>query len=164
MSIFRVTRDFGPPDQQAHEAADPALIVLYYYGYFTAFPKCSFEPTTDLISLGVGCDTAQRRLYVPEDKLLKSEASIWDGWQPKYMVQLIRVTGREMYEDVRSGTTGQLVRAPRVPLGAAFKRSGGHTNLPSIAVSERRVARCHPTRFAYYKSHRRLAPRMGRSD
>ena len=44
-----------------------------------------------------------------------------------------------MYEYVRSGTTGQPARAPRVPPGAAFKRSGGHKNLSSIAVSDRRV-------------------------
>ena len=44
-----------------------------------------------------------------------------------------------MYEYVRSGITGQPVRAPRVPLGAAFKRFGGHKSIPSIAVSDRRV-------------------------
>ena len=176
MSIFRVTRNFGPPDQQAHEVAGPALIVLYHYGYFMAFPKYSLETTTDLISLGVGCDTAQRRLYVPEDKLLKSEASILEGWQPKYIVQLTRETGREIYEYVCSGTTGQSVRAPCVPLGAAFKRSAGHTNLPPIAASDRgvvrdedpaeqgAVARCHPTHSDYYRGHPRLAPSMGRSD
>ena len=74
MSIFRATRDLGPLDQQAHEAAALALTVLYHCVYFMAFPKCSLEPTTDPISLGVGCDTAQRRLYVPEDKRLKLEA------------------------------------------------------------------------------------------
>ena len=89
-----------------------------------AFPKCSLEPTTDPVSLGVDCDTAQRRLYVPEEKLLKSEASPLKGWQPKYIVQPIRETGREMYEYVRSSATGQPVRAPRVPPGAAFKSSG----------------------------------------
>ena len=65
--------------QQAHEAAGPAVIVLYHCGYFMAFSKCSLEPTTDLISLSVGCNTTQRRLYVPEDKLLKPEAILLEG-------------------------------------------------------------------------------------
>ena len=43
------------------------------------FPKCSLEPTTDPISLGVGCDTAQRRLYVPEDNLLKLDVILLEA-------------------------------------------------------------------------------------
>ena len=55
------------------------MTVLYRCGYFMVFPKCSLEPTTDPISLGVGCDTAQRRLYVPEDKLLELEAILLEA-------------------------------------------------------------------------------------
>ena len=69
-------RDFDRPVQQAREAAGPSLIVLYCCGFFVAFLKCSLEPTTNPTSIGVGCHTAQRRLYIPEDKLLKSEASL----------------------------------------------------------------------------------------
>ena len=79
ISIYRATRNFVPSDEQAHEAVGPALIVLYHCGYFMAFPKCSLESTTDPISLGIECDTTQRRLYVHENKLLKSEASLLDG-------------------------------------------------------------------------------------
>ena len=46
-----------------------------------------------------------------------------------------------MYEHVRSGTTGQPLRAPRVPPVATFKRSGGHKNVPPIAISDGRVVR-----------------------
>ena len=93
-----------------------------------------------------------------------------------YIVQPTGEAGRKMYEYVRSGATGQPVRAPRVPPGAAFKSSGGHENLPSIAVSDRRVvrgedsaeqdavARCHPTRSDHYRDHRRLVPSMERPD
>ena len=165
VSIFRATRDFGPSDQQAHEAAGSALVFLYHCRYFMAFPKCLLEPTTDSISLGVGCDTAQRRHYVPEGKLLKSEAS-----------PIGRLTAEVMYKYARSGIAGQPVCAPRVPPGAAFKRSGGQKNLPSIAVSDRKVvrgedpaeqgavARCHPTRSDHYRGHRRLTPSMERPD
>ena len=75
MSNFRVTRDLSPTGQQkaAREAMAFALTVFYHCGYFIAFPKYSLNPTTDLIFLGVGCDTAQRRFYGAEDKLLKLE-------------------------------------------------------------------------------------------
>ena len=75
MSNFRVTRDLSPTRQQkaAREAVALVLTVFYRCGYFMAFPKCSLEPTTDLVFLGVGCDTARHMFYVPEDKLLKLE-------------------------------------------------------------------------------------------
>ena len=136
MSIFRATHDFGPPDQQAYEAAALALTVLCRFGYFMTFPKCSLKPTADSIFLGVVCDTAQRRFYVPEDKLLKLEAILLEA-----IVQLSRETGMEMYEYVSSGSTRQSVRAPRLPPGAAFKRSRGHNNVTLIAVSDHRVVR-----------------------
>ena len=75
MTNSRATRGLSPTDQKnaAREAVALALTILYRCGYFMAFPKCSLEPTTDLVFLGVGCDTAQRRFYVPEDKLRKLE-------------------------------------------------------------------------------------------
>ena len=79
MSVVRATRDLRPPDQQAHEAAVPALVVLYHCGNFMAFFKCLLELPTNTISLGVGCDTAQRRLCVSEDKLLKLEAILLEA-------------------------------------------------------------------------------------
>ena len=79
MPVVRATRDLGPPDQQAHEAAVPAQILLYHCGYFMAFFKCLLELPTNPNSLGVGCDTAQRRLYVSEDKLLKLEAIVLEA-------------------------------------------------------------------------------------
>ena len=51
----------------ALEAVALALTIFYRCGYFLAFPKYSLEPTSDLVFQGVGCDTAQRRFYVPED-------------------------------------------------------------------------------------------------
>ena len=61
-----------------------------------AFPNCSLEP--DRVFLGVGYDTAQRRFYVPEDKLRRLKAIL-----------------RDAIEYVRSGTTGQSVHTPDVP-------------------------------------------------
>ena len=63
------------PKNAAREAVALALTIFYRCGYFMAFPKCSLEPTTDLVFLGVRCDTAQRRFYVPEDKPRKLEQS-----------------------------------------------------------------------------------------
>ena len=76
MSNFRTTRGLSPTGQQkaARKVTALALTVFYRNVYFRAFPKCSLEPTTDLVFLGVGCNTAQRRFYIPEDKLLKLEA------------------------------------------------------------------------------------------
>ena len=77
MSNFRATRDLSSTGQQkaAHEAVALEVTVFYRCDYFMAFPKCSLEPTTDLVFLGIGCDTAQRRFYVvPERKLLKLQA------------------------------------------------------------------------------------------
>ena len=54
-------------------------MIFYRCGYFMAFPKCPVEPTTDLVFLGVGCDTAQRRLDAPDDKLRKLEAILRDA-------------------------------------------------------------------------------------
>ena len=77
MTNSRATRGLSPTGQKntARKAVALALATLYRCGYFVAFPKCSPEPTTDLVFLGVGCDTAQRRFYVPEDKLRKLDGS-----------------------------------------------------------------------------------------
>ena len=37
------------------------------------------------------------------------------NWQPKYIAQPTKETNREVYEYVRSGTTGQPAHAPHVP-------------------------------------------------
>ena len=55
-------------------AVSPASLYAHH-----VYRKCSLEPTTDSISLGVDCDTVQRRLYAPEDKLLKSEMNLLEG-------------------------------------------------------------------------------------
>ena len=39
----------------------------------------SLEPTTDPISLGIYCGTAQRRFYVPADILLKLDAILLEA-------------------------------------------------------------------------------------
>ena len=81
MTNSRATRDLSPADQNnaAREAEALALTIFYRCGYCMAFPKCSLEPTTDLVFLGVGCDAAQRRFYVPGDKLRKLEAILRDA-------------------------------------------------------------------------------------
>ena len=81
MSNSRATRDLSPTGQKeaAREAVALVFTIFYRCGYFMAFPKCSLEPTTDLVFLGVGCDTAQRRFYVPTDKLRKLEVFLRDA-------------------------------------------------------------------------------------
>ena len=73
MFNFRATCDFSLTGQQkaAREAVALVLTVLYRCGYSMVFPKCSLEPTTYLVFLGVGCDTVQRRFYMLWDKLRK---------------------------------------------------------------------------------------------
>ena len=140
MSNSRVTRDLSPTGQQkaAREAVALALTVFYRWGYFMAFPKFSLEPITDLVFLGVGCDTAQRKFYVPENKLRKLEAILQEEIDSRSVSfsQLEKLAGKCTSMSVPSGTNGQPVHTPHV-LPAAFKRSGGRTNLSSIATSER---------------------------
>ena len=136
----RVTRGLSPTGQKkvAREAVALALTIVYRCGYFMAFPKCSLEPTTDIVFLGVGCDTVQRRFYVPEDKLRKLEATLRDvtDSQSISFSQLEKLAGK---------CTSMPVAVPPVSLYthhmyrqiATFKRSGGRKDLSSTAVSER---------------------------
>ena len=175
--ISRTARNFGPPNQQAHVAAVPVLTVLYRCGYFMAFSQVltGTHYRLDLPRRWLRYDTMQA--LRPRGQTAKTRGNpIGSNRQPKYIVQLTRETGREMYKYVSSGTTGQPVRAPRLPPGATFKRPGDHKNLPSIAVSDRRVvrdedpadqgavARCHPNRSDHHRGHRRLVPSIGRPD
>ena len=103
-----------------------------------AFPKFSLDPTTDLVFLGVGCDTAQRRFCVPEDKLRKLEAILRDAIES-------RTISFSQPEKLAGKCTSMSVAVPPVSLYThymyrqivAFKRSGGRNNVASIAVSER---------------------------
>ena len=140
MSNSRVTRDLSPTGQKkvAREAVALALTIVHRCGYFMAFPKCSLEPTTDIVFLGVGCDTVQRRFYVPEDKLRKLEVTLRDvtDSQSISFSQLEKLAGK---------CTSMSVAVPPVSLYthhmyrqiATFKRSGGRKDLSSTAVSER---------------------------
>ena len=132
MTNSRVTRGLSTTDQKnaAREAGALALTIFYRCGYFMTFPKCLLESTTDLVFLGVGCDTAQRRFYVPEDKLRKLEAILRESFS-----QLEKLAGK---------CTSMSVAVPPASLYthhmyrhiAAFKRSGGRKNLSLIAVSK----------------------------
>ena len=144
--ILRTTHDLGLIDQQnaARKGTVLVLTVFYRCGYFMAFSNCSLKPRNDL--------TGSNR-------------------QTKYIFQS---TSGKMYEYVRNGTTGQLVRAPHVRPVATFKRSGG-PNLTSIVLSNRRVVRGEdsverctvvrgvPTRSDHHRGHRRLVLNMGRA-
>ena len=108
----------SPTSQQntAGEAAALALMMFYSCGYFVVFPKFSLEPAIDLVFLDVGCESAQSRFYVPGDKLLKLEAILREATDSLST----RETSREMYEYVRSGTTGQPVHTPHAPSGSCI--------------------------------------------
>ena len=148
-----MTLDVGPPGhtrpkpdrpkKAAREAVALALRIFYRCGYFMAFLKCSLEPTTDLGFLGVGCDTAQRRFYLPEDKLRKLEAILRDANDS-------RTISFSQLEKLAGKCTGMSVAVPPASLYthhryrqiALIKRSGGRNILSSIAVvSERSVLR-----------------------
>ena len=140
MRNSRATRGLNPTGQKnaARDAVAFALAIFYRYGYVMSFPKCSLEPTTDLVFLGVGCDTAQRRFYVPEDKPRKLEAILRDAIDNRSISfsQLGKLAGK---------CTSMSVAVPRASLYthhmycqiAAFKRSGSRKNLSSITVSKR---------------------------
>ena len=140
MTTSRATRGLNPTGQKpaAREAVARALTIFYRCGYFMAFPKCSLEPTTDLVFPGVGCDTAQRRFYVPEDKLRKLEAILRDAIDSQSI-------SFGQLEKVARKCTSMSVAVPPARLYthhmhrqiAAFKRSESRKNLLSIAVSKR---------------------------
>ena len=140
MSDFRASRDLSLTGQQkaAREMAALTLTVFYRLGYFMAFLKCLLEPTTDPVFLVVGYDTAQRRFYIPEDKLLKLEIILLEAIDSRSISfsRLDKLAGK---------CTSMSVAVPSASLYthhmyrqiAAFKRSRDRNNLPSIAVSDR---------------------------
>ena len=186
MSNFRVTRDLSLTQQKAaREAVALILTVLYRCGYFMVFPKCSLEPTTDLVFLGVGCDTVQRRFYMLWDKLRKLQAILREVFGSR------RISYSQL-EKLAGKCTSMSVAVPPASLYthhmyrqiAKFKSPGGRNNLSPIEVSQRSglqfenkemvrsedptergaVVRCHPTCSDHHRSHGRLVPSMGRPD
>ena len=140
MTNPRATRGLNPTDQEnaARETVALELTIFYRCGYFMAFPKCSLEPTKDLVFMGVGCDTAQRRFYVPEDKLRKLEAILQDAIDSRSISfsQLEKLTGKCTSMSV-AVPPASLYRHHMYHQIAAFKRAGSRKNLSSIAVSKR---------------------------
>ena len=134
------TRGLSPTGQKnaARETVALALTIFYRCGYFMAFPKFSLEPSTDLVFLVVGCDTAQRRFYVPEYKLRKLEAilrNIIDNRSISFS-QLEKLAGK--YTSISVAVPpASLYTHHMYRQIAAFKRPGGRKNLSSIAVSKR---------------------------
>ena len=161
MTNSRATCGLNPTGQKnvVCEAVALALTIFYRCGYFMAFPKCSLEPTTDLVFLGVGCDTAQRRLYVPEDKLRKLEAILRDAIDS-------RSISFSQLEKLARKCTSMPVAVPPASLYthhmyrqiAASKRSGSRKNLSSIAVSKRSGLRFEMERWLDVKSRLNGAP------
>ena len=162
MTNSRDTRGLNPSGQTnaAREAVALALTIFYRCGYFTAFPKCSLEPTTHLVFLGVGCDTAQRRFYVPEDKLQKLEAILRDAIDSRSISfgQLEKLAGK---------CTSMSVAVPPASLYthqmycqiAAFKCSGSRKKIiSSVAVSKRSGMRFEMERWLEVRSRLNGAP------
>ena len=157
-SAWPFQRIFGH-QKAACEAVALTLTVFYRCGYFKAFPKCSLEPTTDLVFLGVGYDTAQRRFYVPEDKLLKLEAILQEAIDSRSISfgQLEKLAGK---------CTSTPVAVPPAILYthhmyrqiAAFKCSGGRKNSSSIAVSKRSGLRFETARWSEVRTRVNGAP------
>ena len=84
------------PKKAAREAVALPLPIFYRCGYFMASPKWLPEPTPDRVFLGVGCDTAQRKFHVPEDKLRKLEVIPRDAIDSRSisLSQLKELTGK----------------------------------------------------------------------
>ena len=112
-----------------------------------------------LVFLGVGCDTAQRRFYVPEDKLRKLEAILRDAIDSRSISfsQLEKLTGKCMSMSV-AAAPASLYTHHMYRQVAAFKRSGGRNNLSSIAVSERSGLRLEMERWLEVRTRLNGAP------
>ena len=161
MSNSRAIRDLSPTGQKkaAREVVALALTIFYRCGYFMVLPKCLLEPTADLVFLGVGCDTAQRRFYVPEDKQRKLEAILREAIESQSISfsQLEKLAGK---------STSMSVAVPPASLYThhmyrqmtAFKRSGGRKKSSSIAVSERSGLRFEMERWAKVRTRLNGAP------
>ena len=161
MTNPRATRGLNPTDQKnaAREAVALAPSIFYRRGYFMAFPKCSLKPTTDLVFLGVGCDTAQRRFYVPEDKLRKLEAILRDAVDSRSISfsQLEKLAGKCTSMPVAVPPASLYTHHMYRPI-AVFKRAGSRKNLSSIAVSKRSGLRFEMERWLEVRSRLNGAP------
>ena len=123
------------------------------------FPNSSLAPTTDLVFLGVGCDTTQRRFYVPEGKLLKLEAILREAIDSQSISfsQLEKLEGKCTSMSVAVSTTS-LYTHHMYPQIAAFKRSRGRKNSSSIAVSDRSSLRFEMERWLEVRTQLNGAP------
>ena len=117
------------------------------------------EPTTDLVFLGVGCDTAQRRFGVPEDKLLKLEVILREAIDCRSISfnQLETLAGKRTSMSVVVLSASLYIHHMYHQI-AAFKHSGGRTNLSSIAVSDRSGLRFKMERWSELRSRLNGAP------
>ena len=157
-TISRTTHDLSPTGQkkEAREAVVLALTIFYRCGYFMSFPKCSLEPTTELVFLGVGCDMAQRRFYVPEDKL---EAILRNAIDSRSILfsQLEKLAGKCTSMSVAEPPASLYTHHMHHQI-AAFKRSGSRNNLSSIAVSKGSGLRFEMERWLEARSRLNGAP------
>ena len=147
------------PRKATHEAVALALTTFYRCYYFMASPKCLPEPTTDRVFLDVGCDTAQRNFYVPEDKLRKLEAILRDAIDSRSisLSQLKKLTGK---------CTSMSVAVPPASLYAhhmyrqiaVVKCSEDRNDLSSITVSKRSRLRFEMERWFEVRTRLKGAP------
>ena len=131
MSNFWATRNLSTTSQKkaAREAVAFALTIFYRRGYFMAFPKCSLAPTTDLVFVNVGCDTAQRRFYVPGDKIRKLETILRDAIDsPSISFSHLEKLGGNCTSMSVAIPPASLYTHPVYRQIAVFKRSGGREN------------------------------------
>ena len=164
-----MTLDVEPPDhtrpqpdgpkKAAREVVVLALTIFYRCGYFMAFPECSLEPTTDRVFLGVGCDTVQRKFYVPEDNLRKLEAILRGATnsQSISLSQLKKLTGKCISMAV-AVPPASLYTHHMYRQIAVIKRSEGRKELSSVAVSERSGLRFEIERWLEVRTRLNGAP------
>lgn len=134
----RSTRLLEAAQQQraAEEAAYLVMNTFYQAGYFMSIDKCQLEATTSLVFLGVTCDSARQKFYIPEDKLAKLEAIISEALER-------RVISFHMLEKVAGKCTSMSVACPAAALYthhmyqqiANFQRTGGRGANPDIAIA-----------------------------
>ena len=136
-----------------------ALTPFYRCDYFMASPKCLPEPTTDRVFLGVGCETAQRGFYVPQDKLQKLEAILRDAIDSRSisLSQLKKLTGKCTSMSVAVPPTSLYTHHTYRQI-AVIKRYEDRKDLSSIEVSERSSLRFDMERWLEVRTRLNWAP------
>ena len=137
----------------AEEAAFLVMTTFYRAGYFMSIDKCELDAKTSLVFLGVVCDSAAQKFFIPEDKLAKLERIIADALSSGSI-------SFHMLEKVAGKCTSMSVACPAAALYkhymyqhiASFQGTGGRTSNTDIVTVGNRLPHTHSVGLTLFLS------------